>query len=273
MLFDTLQRAILLSLVLAFLSTISFARDYEFIDVHIHYNDNVWDAITPESAIQRLKKAGIKHAVVSSTNDDGTQKLYNADTDFVIRSLRPYKSSDHRVGWVDDVDVIPYLEQRLDTYDYAAIGEFHLQGAQADYPVVKKVVQLAKQHDLILHIHSDADAIKRVFTQYPEARIVWAHAGFEYASTVEEMMDEYKNLWADLSFRREIYTNDQFLRTWEKLLIKHADRFMIGVDTYIPQRWLKIDNVVAHFKDMLDALPEDVAHKIANQNAQRVYQQ
>lgn len=249
----------------------SQAREYEFFDAHTHYNENVWDAISPQQAIDKLRQAGIRHAVVSSTHDDGTQKLYDTDPDFVVRSLRPYKSSEHRIHWVRDKTLIDYLRQRLAKYDYVAIGEFHLHGEQADLPVVRDVVQLAREHKLILHIHSDAEAIHRVFKQYPQARIVWAHAGFENAGTVQDMMDTYPKLWADLSFRSEIFGNKRFLGTWEALLNKHADRFMVGVDTYIPERWLRVDDVNAHFTAMLDALPENVARQIAFHNAKKLY--
>ena len=41
-----------------------------------------------------------------------------------------------------------------------------------------EIVELAREHKLYLHSHSDADAIERQFRQDPEARILWAHAGF-----------------------------------------------------------------------------------------------
>ena len=84
-----------------------------------------------------------------------------------------------------------------------AIGEFHLYGADADLPVPRRMVQLAKQHGLMLHAHSDADAIERLFRQDPDARILWAHAGFESPARVRELLAKHKNLWADLAFRSD----------------------------------------------------------------------
>ena len=55
-------------------------------------------------------------------------------------------------------------------YRYVAIGEFHLFGADAELPVPRRIVELAKQYGLMLHAHSDADAIERLFRQYPEAQ-------------------------------------------------------------------------------------------------------
>ncbi|MDZ7803256.1 hypothetical protein [Thiohalophilus sp.] len=83
--------------------------------------------------------------------------------------------------------------------------------------------------------------------RYPDVRILWAHAGFEYSLQVEALMDNYPNLWADLSFR------------WEDLLIKHADRFMLGVDTYTPERWDKIQDTLDWYERMFSALPDATA--------------
>ena len=239
-------------------------------DVHIHYSHDVWEQLPAQAAIQRLRSAGITRALVSSSSDEGTQRLFQVAPELVIPALRPYRKRGELGSWMYDETVPAYLEQRLAQFRYAAIGEFHLEGEEADLPVPRRLVTLAKQHQLILHAHVDADAIRRLFAQDPQARILWAHAGFEHASTVEELLDRYPNLWADLSFRSEIYLNARFLEGWRDLLIKHADRFMIGVDTYTPERWNEIGRVLAWYESLLQTLPADVAQRIARGNAQRV---
>ena len=169
-----------------------------------------------------------------------------------------------------DETLIPYLKQRLETFRYAAIGELHINGEQAKTQVMREIIRLAKQYQLILHVQSDAEAIRLIFEQYPEAHILWAHAGFEQADTVSTLMDKQPNLMADLSFRSEIYQNGRFFPGWEQLLLKHADRFLLGIDTYQPQRWLQINNVMRWQRQLLAALPEDVASKIAYDNSERI---
>ena len=264
-----IKLSFLISLMLS-AAAIVFAEDYPVFDAHIHYSDDVRDAIPPEQALQRLREAGIVRALVSSSGDDGTQQLYQADPTFIIPSLRPYRTRGTTTTWIQDDTVIPYLKERLSKYRYVAIGELHLQGAQADLPVMREVVKLAKQHQLMLHVHSDADAIKRIFRQNPDAYILWAHAGFEYAYVVRELLEQQSNLWADLSFRREIFTNDRFLQDWRELLIDHADRFMLGIDTYEPQRWLQLQSEMRWQQELLKALPPEVAKKIAIENGLRV---
>jgi hypothetical protein len=187
-----------------------------------------------------------------------------------VPSLRPYRKRGTIDTWMYDETLIPYLKQRLETFRYAAIGELHINGEQAKTQVMREIIRLAKQHQLILHVHSDAQAIRLIFEQYPEAHILWAHAGFEEAATVSTLMDEQPDLMADLSFRTEIYQNGRFFPGWQQLLLKHADRFLLGIDTYQPQRWLQINNVMRWQRQLLAALPDDVAKKIAYDNSERI---
>ena len=244
--------------------------DLPIFDAHIHYSHDVWQAISPADAIRRLREAGVERALVSSSSDEGTQRLYQADPSFVVPSLRPYRKRGTIDTWMYDETLIPYLKQRLETFRYAALGELHINGEQAKTQVMRDIIRLAKQHQLILHVHSDAEAIRLIFEQYPEAHILWAHAGFEQAATVSTLMDEQPNLMADLSFRTEIYQNGRFFPDWQQLLVKHSDRFLLGIDTYQPQRWLQINNVMRWQRQLLAALPDDVAKKIAYDNSERI---
>jgi len=132
------------------------------------------------------------------------------------------------------------------------------------------MVQLAREHGLILHAHVDAEAVRRLFAQDPGARILWAHAGFEDAVTVRGLMERHDNLWADLSFRYGIHVNAKFQPGWRELLVDHADRFMVGIDTYTPGRWDEIGALLAWYDELFAALPDDVAAQIRYRNAERV---
>ena len=245
-------------------------RPIPIFDAHIHYSHDVWDAIPPNDAVRRLRAAGIMRALVSSTSDEGTQKLYQADPELVIPALRPYRQRGTLKTWMHDKTVIPYLEERLAKFRYVAIGEIHIDNEEANLPVIRKIVQLANKHNLMLHVHSDAKAITYLYEQDPDARILWAHGGFEYAYIIRNLLDKHASLWVDLSFRREIFNNSRFLPDWRELLIDHADRFMLGIDTYTPQRWLRIQPVMGWQRQLLNALPTDAAKKIANGNGERV---
>ncbi len=239
-------------------------------DAHIHYSDDAREAFAPADAIRRLREAGIKRALVSSTSDESTQLLYQADPDFVVPSLRPYRKRGTLDTWMHDESVIPYIRERLQKYRYAAIGELHIDGEEANAPVMREIIRLAREYRLMLHVHSDAQAIKLIFEQDPDARILWAHAGFEFAETVRDLMYKHDNLWADLSFRYDAFPNGTFLPEWQDLLVDHADRFLLGIDTFTPQRWLQINEVMQWQRQLLATLPADVARKIAYQNGEHI---
>jgi len=244
--------------------------DTPIFDAHIHYSHDVWDAISAKEAIRRLREVGVKRALVSSSSDEGTQRLYQADPSFVVPVLRPYRKRGTIESWMYDETVIPYLKERLAKYRYAGIGELHIDGEQAYTPVMREIIRLAKKYQLILHVHSDAQAIKFIFEQYPGATILWAHAGFDYAVIVGKMMEQYPNLMADLSFRGEIINQGRLMKAWRILLTRHADRFLLGIDTYEPQRWLQIKNVMRWQRELLAVLPGEVARKIAYDNSLRI---
>ena len=235
-------------------------------DAHIHYSHDVWDAISPEDAIRRLRALGIKRMMVSSSSDEGTQRLFQAAPDFVIPVLRPYRKRGTIETWMYDETVIPYLRERLAKYRYAGIGELHIDGEQAYTPVMQEIIRLAKKYNLLLHVHSDAQAIEFIFKQYPDARILWAHAGFDYAVIVGKLMDKHQNLWADLSFRGEIINEGRLMKAWRILLERHADRFLFGLDTYEPLRWLQLKYAMQWQRDLLNTLTSESAQKIAYKN-------
>lgn len=246
--------------------------DLPIFDAHIHYSHDVWDAISPEDAIRRLRALGIKRVMVSSSSDEGTQRLFQADPNFVIPVLRPYRKRGTIETWMYDETVIPYLEERLEKFRYAGIGELHIDGEQAYTPVMQDIIRLAKKYNLLLHVHSDAQAIKFIFKQYPEARILWAHAGFEYGVIVGKLMDKHKNLWADLSFRGEIINEGRLMKAWRILLERHADRFLFGLDTYEPLRWLHLKYAMQWQRDLLKTLTSESARKIAYLNGDNLIQ-
>lgn len=67
--------------------------DLPLFDAHIHYNHDAWEVVSPNEAIALLRKAGILRALVSSSSDDGTQKLYAEAPDLIVPELRPYRKN------------------------------------------------------------------------------------------------------------------------------------------------------------------------------------
>ena len=110
-------------------------------------------------------------------------------------------------------------------------------GADADLPVPRRMVTLARERGLFLHAHSDAEAVERLFAQWPQARILWAHSGFESPDKVRELLRRHKNLWCDLAFRSEHGSAGKVAPEWRAVFTEFPDRFMVGTDTFTPERW------------------------------------
>lgn len=246
----------------------SLADDLPLVDAHIHYSHDAVNLVPPAEAADVLRKAGLKRALVSSSDDDGTQKLFAAAPDIVVPVLRPYRRRGETSSWVDDPTVIDYVEDRLERFKYVGIGEFHAYGADVDKPVVHRMIALAKQHDLFLHAHSDADAIDRIFKNWPEANVLWAHSGFDRPDEVAEVLARHENLWADLAFRSDQATGDVVAPEWRELFEAYPDRFMIGTDTFAPERWYYVGDHAEFSRGWLGSLPRDLAEKIAFRNAE-----
>jgi len=240
-------------------------------DAHLHYSHDAWEKLPPKQAIAILRQAGLKAAMVSSSSDEGTQKLYAEAPDLVLPVLRPYRTRGEIGTWVRDASVLPHLESRLKQYRYVAIGEYHVYGADADLPVVRRVVELARENKLFLHSHSDADAIERQFRQDPNARILWAHSGFDAPERVREMLRKHSNLWCDLAFRSEHASGGKVDPAWRAAFLEFPDRFLVGTDTFTPERWYYVVEHANWSRQWLADLPREVGERIAWKNGEQLF--
>lgn len=246
-------------------------RPMPLFDAHLHYSHDAWENLPPRDAVALLRKAGLKYAMVSSSSDDGTQMLYAEAPDLIVPSLRPYRKRGETGSWLRDESVIGHVEARLAKHKYVAIGEYHVYGADADLPVMRRMVELAREYGLYLHSHSDADAIERQFAQDPDARILWAHSGFDSPAEVARMLRKHKNLWADLAFRSDHSVDGKVDPAWRKVFLEFPDRFMIGTDTFTPERWYYVQEHADWSRAWLADLPPEVAERIAHRNGEELF--
>src|SRR5581483_8096736 len=102
---------VLLTLVLLLgVSRAAGAAELPIFDAHIHYSHDAVSVVPPKEAVAILRKAGLKRALVSSSDDDGTQKLLAEAPDLVIPELRPYRRRGDVATWAKDPDVLRYVE-------------------------------------------------------------------------------------------------------------------------------------------------------------------
>lgn len=263
--YQTIVTAVAVSMALAVAAR---AAERPIIDTHIHYSHDAWERLPPPEAVKVLRAAGLRMAFVSSSSDEGTQKLYKLAPDLIVPVLRPYRKRGEIGTWFKDPTVVDMLKDRLSKNRYAGIGEFHIYGADADTPVMRAVVQLAKQYGIFLHLHGDAEAVRRVFAQDPNATILWAHAGFVDPDQIRPMLARYKRLWSDLAFRSQHATDGKVEPEWLALFKAFPDRFMVGTDTFAPERWYFVQQHADWNRAWLKSLPADLADKIAYKNAE-----
>ncbi len=246
-------------------------QEMPIFDAHLHYSHDAWEVVPPAAFIDLLNKAGVRRAMVSSSNNEGTRMLQDIAPDRIIPELRPYRSRGQLSSWLRDPTVLPFLEDLLSKRKYVAIGEFHVFGADADLPNVRGIVELAKKHGLFLHSHSDAAAVERHFQQDPDARVLWAHSGFDQPGKVREMLRRYPNLYCDLAFLTAHASNGKVTPGWREAFLEFPDRFMVGTDTFTPERLHYIVEHARWSRQWLSDLPRDVAEKIGYRNGERLF--
>lgn len=247
------------------------AQALPIFDAHVHYSHDAWDMLPPEAALALVREAGVRRVLVSSSDDDGQQRLVALAPDVFLPSLRPYRRRGDQATWTHDPAVVTYLETRLARYRYVAMGEFHIWGAEVDQPIPRRMIALAREHRLVLHSHSDADAIDRQFAQWPQARIVWAHSGFESPAQVRVMLARHQQLWCDLAFRSDHAPNGRLDPDWRALLLAYPDRFMVGSDTFTPERWPFIVEHARLVRAWLSDLPRATAEAVAYRNGETLF--
>jgi hypothetical protein len=247
-------------------------QELPIFDAHIHYSQPDWAVYAPEAILKILDEAGVLRALVSSTPDDGSLRLYDKAPMRIVPILRPYRTRDDIGSWYQDPAVLSYVEERLKKGIYKGIGEFHLYGGQTGTPVIRRLVELAVQQGLVLHAHSDDAAIQEILAIEPRAKILWAHAGMSAGpDLVGKLLDRFPTLSVELALRSDVAPAGQLDPAWRALFLRHPDRFMVGTDTWVTSRWADLPAGMAAIRAWLNQLPREVAQKIAFQNAERLF--
>jgi hypothetical protein len=244
-------------------------------DGHIHYDEDVWDALPPDDAIRMLKAENISRALVSATPTEGAEMLYRVDPETVIPMLRPYKSWRHRYLWFNDPDLKTYLLQHLARIPYRGFGEFHVFGEDTDSIPIEEMIELARERKLILHPHTDLEGMRIILQKAPDVVVMWAHGGFNVPiETLIELLDQYPLLYIELSLREGMLdSGNRLTQQWQQFLVSYRSRFLVGMDTYKPSRWADLPDIAAETRHWLEQLPKDVAADIARNNLDRLFPQ
>ena len=250
-------------------------NDLPLFDAHVHYKEPAWGPYPPATVIELMDRTGVAMALVSSTPDEGTIKLWEYAPQRVVPELRPYHGTAGSSNWTKAEGMFDYLMARLDAYPHTGIGEFHLHRVDpADASLLRQIARVAVEQDLFIHVHSGRAPVEMLFSFEPGLKIIWAHAGMsEPAETVEEMMAAYDTLWADTSYREYdiLDAGATIAPAWRRVIERFPDRFMIGTDTWVNSQWDQYAQLIAVNREWLAQFSRPIAEAVAYRNAERLF--
>jgi len=85
---------------------------------------------------------------------------------------------------------------------------------------------------------------------------------------VGRLVDARPNLVVELALRSDVAPGGQLDSAWRELFVRHAERFMVGTDTWIPSRFAEYVDVQDRARAWLRQLPPEVASRLASENAE-----
>ncbi|MEK1940350.1 MAG: amidohydrolase family protein [Pseudomonas sp.] len=162
---------------------------------------------------------------------------------------------------------------------------------RANNEAMTAVYHLAAEHDLPVLLHSNITSkreknplylheVEEPLRNHPHTRFIWAHAGTSLElhrhqtqldfvlPTLQRMLEAYPNLYIDLSWSvLHPYLMDDAgkpNKEWLALVERFPERFMLGSD--VVGKFEGIGEQMHGFDPFLDALPADVAQKVARDN-------
>ena len=243
-------------------------------DAHLHYN---WEPVPHfplEQVLALFRQHKVTGILATSRPNDGTRALVEAKPKdlWVVPFIRPYRVRADIQTWMDDPTIQDLIETEYKRGYYVGVGEFHLSGKAAATKWVKRTVDFAVERNLYLHAHADDEALEILFAHNPKARIIWAHTGFSTPpDKVAAYLERYPAVWCELSYRYGISAGGKLTPEWKRLFERYPDRFLLGSDTWISQRWDSYDSIMAEYRTWLAQLPPAVAEKIAYRNAEKLF--
>ena len=247
----------------------------EIFDAHLHYNWEPKPFYSMDEVLALFKKHHVTGILATSRPNDGTHALMDQKTTGlqVVPFIRPYRVRADIGSWFGDPTIFDLIRDEYKRGYYRGIGEFHLTGKAAAREWVKKTVDFAVEHQLFLYAHADEEAVEILFSHNRNAQIIWAHTGFGLEpERVSAMLAKYPQLWGELSYRGGITDGaGKLTPEWRQLFTRFPDRFLLGSDTWINERWASYGEIMAGYRQWLAQLPPETARKIAHGTARALF--
>ena len=258
-------------------------------DAHLHYNEEAWNGQAGphplSDVLSRMQRNGVRAVLANSRPNDGTRALAEAGAATaqagvtVVPFVRLYRDRADYDNWFRDDTIYQMVQAELargtPAGPYQGLGEFHLyDSANANGPVARQLMALADSRGLAVLAHVDDVAIDLLMANTPskgrQTRLIWAHTGIggTPVARVDALMARYPLLMGELSYRPGLTCDGGLLcPEWRALLLKYPNRFVIGSDTWVNQRWQYYDELMQGYRTWLGGLPPEVARAIGWDNA------
>lgn len=200
----------------------------------------------------------------------------------------------------------------------SAVAGHPYEFVPADHPLLRVLADVAAARGVPVDLHMDAvegrmptpsrfatppnppalpdtlGGLARLLAHNPGAAIVWAHGGSDplgamTPAAIGRLMDAHSNLFVSLRIMgaqspmlNKAFAGGDLDPAWREVLTRHADRFMIGTDSFFvagsvrgvgpgvifAERNIPKLQATVHF---LSLLPADVRARIGRENAIRIY--
>jgi len=268
-------------------------------DMHMHYKWSQKEVTSPEQAVQYLTEHNISHAVVIGKPAENALLLKKLAPEKVIAIFSPYRDSQDWYRWQRNEKVLIEARKALTSGEYQGVGELHIIGGGfarklESATVLNGLMKMVLEFDVPIMIHTEfsrPNYMLAICERHPKSKIIWAHAGAVLRPEhVDEVMSKCSNVWSGMAARdpwryeSNQYTDEsgELLPAWKALMIKYADRFLVGSDTVWPVEqldswdepdtgWEQLGRFWGFHRSWLAQLPEDVAIKIKHDNAMKLF--
>jgi hypothetical protein len=273
---DIIVRAVVAALIMMIMPVAGIAQQrLKIFDAHLHYNQEPNPFYPLERVLDIFRRSNVAGILANSRPNKGTHQLVDAKAPglWVVPFIRPYRTRDDVQNWSTDPAIYDLIEAEYKRGYFRGVGEFHIYGEAAQRQLVKRVVDFAAERDLYLLAHCDEAALSILLAHNRRAKIIWAHTGFSTPTgRVRELLERYPDLTGELSYRGGLTDGEGKLAAeWRELFARHSDRFLLGSDTWINERWFGYDTIMRTYRGWLAQLPEAQARRIAHGNAERLF--
>jgi predicted TIM-barrel fold metal-dependent hydrolase len=273
------RRGLLLSAVVGLCTSVPLRAatryDGPLFDAHLHYNDDAQGPHPLADVLGRMQRSGVRALIANSRPNQGTKTLAGAREATraagvtVVPFVRLYRNRDDYGTWFADESihamVLAELAAGTASGPFRGLGEFHLyDSANADGPVAARLMKLARERGLAVLAHCDEVAVDKLMVHAPGTRLIWAHTGIggTPVARVRELLQRHPSVLGELSYRPGLMDNGRLSPAWREAFLALPERFLVGSDTWINQRWQHYEALMDEARGWLGELPAEVARRI-----------